>query len=445
MDKIDKINEEFSKITQHDVSLIDETVKPQKMDKFQELLKIANPNLEKKFYDYSTDEQLLLAEFTRLFNIKQLLYILTTYKTGVDLENYIICKIKQTNESLLTKFYKKYGNNAYLEEMSTFDLIGCEIQANFADDKDMPLIHQVQKVALTAFRIERDFHFKEWKYKEKELEHNAVVNLLLKKRYLMYKENVEKQKRLWDEFEVQYVKYLEENKGVEGKEEETDPFYSVVSKKKVIPIDYTNQLLRNTTTFLDFIDKNPKLPVARLLKELYESYAEKLDLDSASVNLVSGHIHYFRLLNIAKILILAERYGLTYVYYNVDMLEIISEPLMNVRTEEPELLNMEEEYAAQLVLNDAAIILGNGSPEVLSNQDNIKILFTVYLDIEKTWLLYEVQKLLAMTKKPSDKLILRDKIAKSKLVKNYFEYYKETSKYYEFLNRSSGKVLDFPS
>lgn len=406
------------------------------MDMFNRLMKVANPDLEDPTVKLEVDEQLLVSKFTRIFNLKQLLYILPTHKPDIPNLKKMICKIKTNTEVLMTEFLNEYHNPKYLDNMSIYDLMGCEIDEDIINDKDAPLDIKIHKIAIMAFQIEKGFQFRKWDFKMATM--NLAESIVNRK----YAEKVALGKELWNRFEKDYIEYVNRLER-KGKEEVLD-FYSIVQKKEIDTISYTNSVISDTINFVTYMntEDGKKKTASRVFHRLFDQYKKTSDCFNAETSLLSGYIQHFRLANISKILFLIDEYGIECDYAGIDMGKVIGEKLFASQDSVPNLLAVNIDTMIPILIKDGIKL--TGKENVLENFDDLLFLFCCYLDLENEWYSFTKWRIYSMAKTPYEKFISRKLMAPAVLIDGYFEEIKERAKYDEVLNKINGKIIDFP-
>lgn len=441
---------------------------------FNRLIRLANPDIKKPIEKYSIKHQVVISDFTRIFNLKQLIYILTTYDNGISKTKHIVKILKKECEKLLTDFNNKYTDDDYMGYMDIYRLMGQEIKENFAGSGEVSVACGVHRIALESFRLEKDFKFREWDWKTQEIKRNPLLSRI----YKDYRQRAEQEKCIWNEFEKDYKEYVDgicggqddsvalgdggENLGISlisgnkgnvsqkcshdytlrQQDYDEKAFYMCMAKQKVQKITYTDKVIKHTIQFYSFIQQNPNITVARTFNLLFAQYSKKMDVVHADMCLVAGHIHYFRLINISKIMLMVDRFGMEFMYMGYDIMSILQKPLMDSENEVPELMSVHEEEMEEIIASDIELLLGDEYD--ISDLRSLNLLFCCYIELESVWNAFEIMRASKYAEGISGYLVLRARRKAMKLVNGYLEYYMDKSDYVEFINKTNGKIIDFP-
>jgi hypothetical protein len=417
--------------------------------KFKELIKLANPSFDKDVSEYDLDLQLMLSEFTRIFNLEQLNYILTIYKpTMLNNTNIMLKKLMKVSSKLKTQFSKTYLDS-YLSAISITDLLNNEIKNNFDEENNQSIEYRVQKIAFIAYKIEKEFQFRNWKLKQSRLNKNVLAQKLAKEKVQSFNNRIKKEKDLWNTFELDYQEYLktlkEENKNIKEKnDEDKEIFYDLVKRKDVKTIEYLDEVIKSTISFKQYIESHPEVECANDFKILLNFYMSQFNFETANLKLIAGYIYYFRLLNITKMMLLIQQFGIECYYNNVDMSQILGEKLATTElADTSNLLYMNPENAMNILDNDINLFISQN--DNLSEQQIFQFMFCTYLNIEKTWLEYDEKNQEALASKKIEKAIIKYINTDVDLVRKYYNDYATKVGYNKIKNHIIGKVIDFPS
>lgn len=416
----------------------DARIKPFRDNSFLSLIKIANPGLGNSLENFGLEQQLIISSFTRTYNLKQLVYILSSYPVPVKNHKYILTCMKKEYERQMTRFSKMDGGMDAISYMDTYRLMEEEINSGFAGNRNISTSVLIHRIALEAFMIEKDFRFSKW-----DMDCQILSGMpLCKKRHAAYQERVKKCKDAWNKFEEDYADYIQHLNAVCDEGCRQNIFYICMGKKNIHEITYTDKVLKNTIQFYSFIQQNSGTDLSEFFMELFSPYAAQADLAHADMMVVSAHIRYFRLANIAKISLMADRMAMEYVFDGYDMIDIISLPLKDACNDVPELITMKEDEGFAMLDNDTAILLGEDAE--LDDIENVQLLYCIYLVIEHAWRTFEHNRNEKIEKGIGGHAIMHQSRKSLNLFDGYLDYYKNKSGYSNFINRRNGKLIDFP-
>lgn len=420
-------------------------------EKFKKLIKIANSNFDKDLEQYDEELQNILIDFTRIFNLSQLVYILKTYKIlQVEYYDDMVEKLEKILNKRMEK--SKYSViNSYLDYIDVSGLLDDEIDGVFDDEENQDLQYRVYKIGLIAYQIEKSFQLKDWSAKIQKLNGNIIANSIFGYRTEGFKTRIKEEKEKWDAFEKEYINYLNTLKSEfadkeesENKEkEEKNPYYEIMKEQKPRPITFVDEVIKNTITFKQYIDANANKDFAKDFLLLFNDYASQFHLDTVNTTLLSGHIYYFRLLTITKAILLMQEFGIENMYYDNDMIQIIGEPLANTdQNDISALLCMEQETAYNLIHNDIELIIPQDSN--LDDRQMYQYLFCVYLNVENSWRQFIYEKDMGKVKHKYEEAIVKPIHTNTEIIKNFFEEYMQKVNFNVMKNQTIGKIIDFP-
>lgn len=429
-------NEEMT----NNINDIEKMIENQHLSMFQDLVRLANPSIDKDLSNYDTSTQDLIFNFTRIFNLEQLLYILKEYNPNISNIKTIIKQLTNINNSLKQNFIKFFGNT-FLDGLDIYSLMTSEIDNNFINAKGKSLLYKIHKIGIIAFQIEKNFKINEWNTKKTYLKKHIIIKNFGKKKYKEYCDKLKQKEAMWNNFESEYQEFVNAFNEEDITPNDSELFYELNTKKDVVPITHTDKVIRNTITFRGYLLNNKNTRVAKTFDALFANYSNAVDLRSAGLHLIAGHICYFRLMNIAKLLIMIDECGMDCMYNREDMAEILGEPLANASVNVENLTCMDANKAYGMLENDANALFGE--TDLWSHPENLQLLFCMYLELEKEWLLYEAEKTKSLAITVVDKLYLKIIISNSKKIEGFYNQFAERIKYNETLNKLEGKVIEF--
>lgn len=159
------------------------------------------------------------------------------------------------------------------------------------------------------------------------------------------------------------------------------------------------------------------------------------------MDIVAGHIRYFRLSIISKIIYMGKEMGMECVYCGYDMMSIIQRPLLAVEKEVPELVSVEKEEMFEAIERDMNILMGGGHDAGVHS--DLMLLYSMYLSLESSWCSFETRRIAQYVTEPCSRLVMHEFRKSSKLLYGYAEYCKEEAEYDDFINRKKKIIIDF--
>lgn len=402
------------------------------LDRFQEVMKLANPQITNELCEYDFNTQLMVSLFTRIYNLKVLLYILDNYihkgmKMSVELEAVL--------EQLSEKYCRDY-NGADIAQINVFDLMESEITYGMCD-KDASLRYQIIQLGLLSFQMEKEFYEREclcWLEKQKN---KAIFQKQREKAERIYK----KQKEKWDVFEQKYKEYLNRT-NKRGNTKKPYGMADIFQKKEITTVSVTKSVFKSTISFLKMMEANRDKVVARTFFSVFNNYKQGLNLDGANPSVMAGHIFYFRLMNIMKMDIMVQQYGIEAYYDGFQISEILTKSLEDSQIKTDDIICVDLEKIQQMLNKDLISLLGEESD--LTSPEMIRFLYCSYLSIENAWLNFDYYNHRKNTKNAFDRFLLDKYMFNKKVINGFYRYLAKQSGYGQTINQINRKVINFP-
>lgn len=409
-----------------------------RMESFYEIIRIANPDLARPTKEYDPDLQQLLSKFTRIFNIRQILCILKECSVKIKNTKKIEKILFTANQKLSEEFSKKYGDG-FFSQMNVYDLMEAEIQKGFGGSKTGSLHKKMLKIASKALFIEAGFQYKWYNYCMMSISMNLAACTVLKNKKSSMEQNISKHTKIWIEYEHDFQTYADS-----FSDEETEKkirMNDLFPKMKIRKISFTNSVVKNTITFVDYMKKNNNTAVSETFFALYNPYAKEMEFNSVDIEILAAHIQYFRVANITKILFCMQYFNIDYIFKGYDMTYFLSKPMEVAGKSLENPVCVTEDQAISALIKDFAVL--TGKEFMLESFDDIGYLFCSYLNIERIWELYEARRNADLAESIFDKAYLKTVDYGTKIMNEWFESCSRSMMYHEHENRVRGKILDF--
>lgn len=398
--------------------------------KLEKLISVANPNIDKPVHSYDFKGQYIIITFTRIFNIKQFLYIVNEYKPDVKLMNHTVLLMKEAMKHLSDEL-KELINYNYENEMDIFSLIENEIDCNIFDTSGIPLAKATHIIALEALKLEYSFQKLNIEYQ------NSINRKTSRKRNERKGRNLIK--KIYENTIISYEKYIQ---NMDATDEVIDnSIESVFTKKEAREIKFQTFVTKNTISFKNCMERKNNI-AANTFRILFHDYASKIELDSSDLAIMAGHISYFRVANIAKILALINLFDIHDDYNGVKIGDILYRRLYMVKDSVPNLFNIEPNKALELLVRDSNLLISNTFKD--ESEIDFEFLFGFYIDLERTWMMYDKYKMEKFAKSYIDKIKCFRLNSDFYIIDGFFKSYAEAVGFKERINKMNGKVIDFP-
>lgn len=403
-------------------------------ENFQKLIVIANPNIDTMFDKYDEKSLLLIISFTRIFNIKQFLYLIESFSLDITNVEKIVTYMKRIKKKYEEEFVRNYGNPSP-NSMDTCMLVEDELKSNLFNTDGLPLPKALHIIALESFKIEAEFQ-------RRRVEFIKVVSWkkfwFRKGKYSEFEKKSEAMQRRMGKFVSDYSNYIENN---EFKDANPIDFYGFFEPKESGKINTGTVATKNTISFMQYIE-NKKTSAAKTFRILFAEYDKTAHTSCANIHALSGHVYYFRLLVIIKMIALVELYGTNDMYYGIPIREVLFKKVEAVKESAPELLSIDQEEITRHLLRDGMLLMG--CQNILANRADIDFLFCLYLELEKTWLQYEKHKMKCISHTPYEKYLCRRMNNDADIVKGFYNEFSSEIGFKERINKMDGKIIEFP-